>query len=830
MSADPRDGLSDCGCGTGAPPAGAPVDNAPGLPEVAYRVGTHATFKAAMLARLDTDPNLRGLRTRADDDFAVALLDAWAAVADVLTFYQERIANESFLRTATERLSLAHLARLIGYQPRPGVAAGAFLAFALETAAGAPATVELPAGTRAQSIPPAGETPQPFETGEPFTARAEWNALALRRTAELPLDPGAPHLTLATAAPNLRPGDLLLLVGSPSRAALRRVASVEPDHASGQARVALAPAADSDSTGGTLPEPGVYALRTRAALFGHNAPDWNGLYGPVRDAYAAAHPAPAAIPSANGRDWPVEPFEPTALDLDGPCPQVVPGSWAVVIRPEFTPFAARVTDAADQSLARYTLSGRFTRLRLDRALPPRAGPDPRFPLTMGELRQTVVLAQSEPLTRAADPVDPLGPAFLTLERPDANLTRGQALAVTGAETGTGAPAAEIAIIADVSGPRVTFRRPLARSYVPGTVVVTANVVAATHGETVSETLGGGDAARAYQTFTLRQPPLTHVSAPDPSGAESTLQVRVDGVLWHEVPTLLGRGPRERVYATRTGDDGRTVLQFGDGATGARLPTGRDNVRAVYRKGIGRPGQVAAGAIALPITRPPGLRAVVNPLPASGAQDPETPDEIRANAPLTTLTLDRLVSLQDYEDFTRAFAGIAKALATGAWVGGRRGVVLTVAGLDGAAVEPDGALCANLLAALRANGDPHVPVRVLSYRPAAFRLAARLKIGADYVPDRVRAAVRADLRARFGFAARAFAQPVTDDEIVAAVQAVPGVTAVALTRLARSGGTAGGVPDVLPARAAGRGADGELRSAELLLLAPPPDEPELGEMA
>jgi len=46
-------------------------------------------------------------RTRADDDFAIGLLDAWAVVSDVLTFYQERIANESYLRIATaERRSV----------------------------------------------------------------------------------------------------------------------------------------------------------------------------------------------------------------------------------------------------------------------------------------------------------------------------------------------------------------------------------------------------------------------------------------------------------------------------------------------------------------------------------------------------------------------------------------------------------------------------------------------------------------------------------------------------------------------------------------------------
>src|SRR5207244_11594930 len=67
-------------------------------------------FLDAMLARL-TSHELRGddgtarrplaaLRTRRRDDPAIALLDAWATVGDVLTFYSERIANEGFLRTA----------------------------------------------------------------------------------------------------------------------------------------------------------------------------------------------------------------------------------------------------------------------------------------------------------------------------------------------------------------------------------------------------------------------------------------------------------------------------------------------------------------------------------------------------------------------------------------------------------------------------------------------------------------------------------------------------------------------------------------------------------
>ena len=130
-----------CGCCAGRTAQTAPeLSNRPGLTAIAYRVGTQAQFKQRMLARLSAAERaaLAGLQTREDDDFAIALLDAWATVADVLTFYQERLANEAYLRTATERLSLVHLARTIGYELQPGVAASTSLAFTLEEAPGAP--------------------------------------------------------------------------------------------------------------------------------------------------------------------------------------------------------------------------------------------------------------------------------------------------------------------------------------------------------------------------------------------------------------------------------------------------------------------------------------------------------------------------------------------------------------------------------------------------------------------------------------------------------------------------------------------------------------------
>ena len=145
----------------------AATGNRPGLNAIRYRVGTYTSFFATMRARLSSNkfPELAALKTRAADDPAIALLDAWAVSADVLSFYQERLANEAYLATATERRSVIELARLIGFQPRPGVSASVFLAYELDASA---QELEIPMHLRAQSVPGPGEQMHTFETAEPI--------------------------------------------------------------------------------------------------------------------------------------------------------------------------------------------------------------------------------------------------------------------------------------------------------------------------------------------------------------------------------------------------------------------------------------------------------------------------------------------------------------------------------------------------------------------------------------------------------------------------------------------------------------------------------------
>jgi len=170
-------------------------------PALPYGSGSRQQFLEqllAELARTDTaDGKPFGLRTKAADDPTVALLDAWATVADVIAFYQERIATEGFIRTAGQPGSLLAIAQLVGYQPRPGLAASVWLAYTLQPDP-ADTAVVLPAGLLTQSVPGTGELPQTFETTGELVARPSWNTLGVRTTGPVTAPDGLSKLTALT--------------------------------------------------------------------------------------------------------------------------------------------------------------------------------------------------------------------------------------------------------------------------------------------------------------------------------------------------------------------------------------------------------------------------------------------------------------------------------------------------------------------------------------------------------------------------------------------------------------------------------------------------------
>ncbi|HEY9614648.1 putative baseplate assembly protein, partial [Allocoleopsis sp.] len=285
------------------------------------------------------------------------------------------------------------------------------------------------------------------------------------------------------------------------------------------------------------------------------------------------------------------------------------------------------------------------------------------------------------------------------------------------------------------------------------------------------------------------------------------------------PSLYPLTPQDQNYIIRIEDDGKTTVTFGDGIKGARLPSGNENVTATYRSGIGLDGNIAATRLSLLKTRPQGIVEVNNPIPATGAAPPESLEEAREKAPPTVRTLDRIVSLRDFEDFARGFAGIGKAQAVALWHEENQLVHITIAAVSGESVLPESSLYTNLIAAINQARDPLQQVQVDSYDRILFNLEARLLINPRYQLEEVENKVLTALKTTFAFPQRQFGQNVTAAEVIATMQNVEGVIAVDLDALYPSGRSKA-LDQFLPAfQARSDPQTNQVYPAQLLLLNP-----------
>lgn len=924
-------------------------ENPPSQSVIAYRIGTHAFFMRRMMARLSSlsitdNKDLRppaSLTSRESDDPSIALLDAWATAADVLTFYQERIACEGYLRTATERRSVLELARAIGYELNPGVAASTLLAFTVEDSPGSPGVTKVPKGTKVLNIPAQGKLPQTFETVEDIEARAEWNALKPRLTQPQNLaiqtndskivyandiKTEVMQLYIAGTDMKLKEGDLLLIVrksGTSLQTLLKRIKHISIEYESNNKIKAESNRAiiDRSKLGTTRvdfeddapsvhkfiqpePEPksgkinieplefnetnvkkyiferawnerdigsflalnrwdekemlkhintlkirnpsgideGVFAFRQRVGFFGHNAPLFGSLpkgdytHGDPYDNYdwdKANNETGRNIWEywKDGKYSDDDKYPNADVFLERSLPEILHNSWVVFEGNGIEPVSYRVNTVSEASMTGYGLSAKTTGLKLKL---PDGITDPDKTIKF-KVRKTTAHVQSERLELADMPIDDpveeknekgenTGAASLMLDRMVLGLHVGQALVLSGEQAdAAGIIRNEIVVIEDISHEggytKICFRDRLKYRYVRKTVTLNANVARATHGETGHEVMGSGDGSKINQRFVLRKSPLTYVSAPTSGGIKNTLEVRVNNALWEEKKSLYGLDGRSQNYIVRIDDDAKATVIFGDGKSGARLPSGTENIVATYRSGTGNEGEVVSGSLALLQTMPLGIKAVTNPLPASGAKDPEKLEMARTNAPTTVLTVDRIVSLRDFEDFARTFGGIGKASAVALRDREKHFVHITVAGENGKTVDSN--LKTNLVNGIRAACDPMQQVGVGDFILSTFSLQAKILVDTHYLFEDVKKEVERALLDSFTFEKREFGQSVSSAEVLKVIHDVKTVDAVDLKPLKKDAETAHPTdqpPAILTANKAHL-KNGEVQLAELLLLNP-----------
>jgi hypothetical protein len=231
-------------------------------------------------------------------------------------------------------------------------------------------------------------------------------------------------------------------------------------------------------------------------------------------------------------------------------------------------------------------------------------------------------------------------------------------------------------------------------------------------------------------------------------------------LWREVPNFADSEPDDAVFLL---DRTSGTIQFGSGTAGAPLPAGRE-VRAWYRRGGGRAGNVAAGTLTAIKNGPAGVN-VANAERAAGGSDAETIDALVRRAPTAISSLRVAVTARDYEQVVLGVGGIARAQAFAqaqVWRHAPPGVV-EVTAVPQIEVDqlPDGAVTADVVRdhrveALRQRAadalDQRRPLGVLALvswakvRPVS--VSTRIVVGPEADPIAVERAIRQRINTLF----------------------------------------------------------------------------------
>ncbi|MHC4095302.1 MAG: putative baseplate assembly protein [Planctomycetota bacterium] len=821
-----------------------------------------------MIEAVAKSPELRAWTARQSDDYGIALIEMWAYLADILTFYQERIANEAFLRTALHRDTIMRLAAMLDYKLNPGVAACAYLAFFAEDNT----QVNIPVGLRMQSVPGQDEKPQKFETVEAVIGKYRLNQVRIfpRPQAHNPLTVSSTQGVLnpassSTITAEVAQGDKLVIFPSGGGVFATPAMGREPlfgsvteagEHLKKIGLVLSELSPDDDlkilSTGKRIVrffDPAmktwIGAIGRRKAIAdkllkremtrvvgspvvgagrveekkveGFEMVDWQTImkWSPgiheswslsdarvfkwIRKIRIFGHNAPPfflkpePIPDTSEIRWKyVKADDPgykfkihsgNVLQLDDLHDDLKVGTYILILDPDFTQLA-QITATQQVEASKGPLSGTVTEITLADSFQ-----------AINDLREVVIYELVTPeitfwkwkypekVNKGSNNVYVLFSKLKNLETSrvlilDDNQKKPEVVTVTAVSS----------VDVDNDGEKdhlaITFTPGLTRDLYEATAQLYGNIAKVTHGETISnEILGNGDASQSFQEFSLKKSPTTFVpSTTAPTGAQNTLEVRIGGVLWKEAGSLYGQKADDEIYITRVDDEAKMTVRFGDGETGARLPTGQDNVVAKYRQGLGGEGNVAANSITTLLDRPTGLKSVTNPEKAKGGTDPESLQDARKNAPNTVRTFERAISLRDYEDLARSYTGIAKAKAVKVFKNENEMVQLTIAGEKGQKIDVASPTYENFLAFLDLHRDINHLVHVKSHDNKYLTVKAIIEVDPTYLTENVISTVKKAVLRFFDFDNLQLGQGIHLSDIYAVIQAVDGVTATLINYL------------------------------------------------
>lgn len=742
------------------------IFNPPSRNAIAYRVGDYSSFRHALLLPLKDalanpiEGELTDWNPSAEGDLAIQIVEWWAYLADILTFYSDRIANESYLRTADLPESVQRLVRILGYRPRPGIGASGILAAIANNSK----PFSLPQGFQIQSKPSQGKQPQIFELNTDTLIQFP-SAIAAEPVANPSLLTGNSVL-LQGSVNTIKVGDRLLLLrkdwsGSTSGYALAIVKKIDPE---------------KNSKGKVNTR--VTFVSTLSGLGSAIATDYR-LLKSNQSTHVWQYPSKSKVVL---KKWihlesiarQIKINDPLLLEISEQIQLMQVIRYTEVIwyanpnTPALDPSKAPTTEAKQppipipHTLLKYQpkLTDAISKAFDDRRKEVLVSYDWQ---DVGTLIATPTDALSIPASKILIEkaiAFPAGQSKLSILLEDAN------------ENGISSK-----ISAD-SDPTILQLEPSTSATLRSPLQILFNLLSVSRGQSVPvEILGSGDASIAGQEFVLKKSPLTYLLSGDSSSGgnyKSTLQIWVDGIEWREVPSFYGQPPDASVFVTREDENQKTHVQFGDRINGARLTSGVNNVVAKYRYGSGKDAP-DKGALSVIVKPYPNLKSIRNPVAVGGGADPEPSEQIRRYAPRSVLTFGRAISGDDYEAIAAQTPGVARAKVYWTWDAiQQRSLVKLYVGDDDSAVS-----AAKI--ALKSTADPNRSVAVELAQPLSIKITLTLRIESSRIPDTIVAEVQKVLlnsdTGLFGANAIQIGQAIYQSQIYAACMQVSGVSAV-----------------------------------------------------
>ena len=813
-----------------------PLSNLPNLSQIAYRAGDFNSFRRALLTPLAAEQALTAWQSGvgADPsvvDLGVMMVEWWAYLCDILTFYDERIANESYLQTAVLPETPGQLIELLGYRPRPAIGATGTLAALVSPSVLAGQIVTLPRGLQFQSKPGPGQPPQTFELsvateiGAPdqvaanvpptliaslgsYPSYSEWKIgvgakfdyfargkfeSATSFGTSLELDGPTSYSVLLKGTTTSLSNGICLLLGprdetvTPTLISLS-AAPVVQTVAGGTKQTVLTFTADP------APDLTLTAETARLTKANQSASLWTFS--------GAAFTAAAGV-----------------IQLAQLVRQIRPNDFIVFTSPAAAgPILAQVLSTTDV-MGDASSAGTPTSVSTGTATNP---PVP-IPILHSQLTLTSATAAAVDAwlgtTSAAAVTIVFGwvDAGVLVDQPPSPWDGTSVIlqAVQPAQFATGASLPLLLQDSNGSGQQATGTAdssgnlnivwptstaiPLTPELQPPFNIF-YNLLAVTCGKTVSnEILGSGDATVGGQTFMLAKSPVTYLTTG--SSYASTIALTVNGIPWNEVESFYGHAANAQIFTTREDSSQNTWVSFGDGVNGALLPTGKNNIVATYRIGGGA-ASPPAGKLTVIAQSYPGLRSVVNPVAVSGGSDPDPASLVKSYAPRSVLTFGRAVSVFDYQALAAQAPGVTMASASWAWdaTNLRASVTVYVAGELNVA--------SSVQALLASAGDPNRPVTVLPATTLNVNLTMAFVVTAGMDATAIVAAVQTalcdPLVGLFSPANLGIGRPLFDSEIETACLGVSGVVAIQSSTF-----TVNGNLDTGPLHVPGNGAYFEL---------------------